>query len=123
MNILKVLIEFCITFIIVYAFYYFFIIKKCKKNKKMAPAEVNIIIALYKIDVKKINLMQMIRVVSIVTTLIISIIITIISVYFDSTLIILIFGTIISVLLAIICYRFIGRHYEKVSNKKEVSKK
>ena len=115
MNIWKVLIEFSITFVIVYAFYYFFIIKKCKNNKRIAPAEVNIIIALYKIDVKKINLMQMIKVVSIVTTLIISTIITIISVFFDSTLIILLFGTLISIIIAIICYRFIGRHYEKVS--------
>ena len=117
MDVLKVLIEFIITFLIVYAFYYFFIIKRCKKEKKIAPAEVNIILEMYHIDYKKINLIQMIRVVSIVTTLIISLIITLISNFFDSTIIVLIFGTIMSVLVAIICYQVIGRYYKKISNK------
>ena len=114
----KVLVSFVISFIIVYLFYYFFIIKKCKKDKKIVPAEVNLILSLYKIDVKKIDLYQMIKVVSLVTTFVISLIITIIGVFFDSTIIILIFGTLISVVLAIILYRIIGRYYEKISNEK-----
>lgn len=114
----KVLIEFVLSFVIVYAFYYFLIIKKCQKNKKLAPAEVNIILSLYKIDIKKIDLLQMIKVVSFVTTFIISLIITIIGTYFDSAIINIIFGTAISVLLAINFYRIIGKHYEKISNKK-----
>ena len=118
MNMVKVLIEFVVSFIIVYLFYYFFIIKKCKKNKKIVPAEVNIILSLYKIDPDKIDLYQMIKVVSIVTTFIIALIITIISVFFNNTIIIIIFGTLISVLIAIIIYRIIGKHYEKISMKK-----
>ena len=61
----------------------------------------------------------MVKVVSFVTTCILSIIITMISVFFDSTIIILIFGTLISLSVAIICYRIIGKYYEKQSNKKE----
>ena len=118
MNIVKVLIEFAVTFIIVYLFYYIFVIRKCKKNKKVAPAEVNVILSLYKIDIKKINLMQMIYVVSIVTTLIISVIITVIGEFFDSTIIVIIFGTSISLVIAFICYGLIGKHYEKICNKK-----
>ena len=91
----KVLIEFLISFILIYLFYYLFIIKKCKKNKKIIPAEVSIILSLHKIDVKKINLYQMIKVVSIVTTFILSLIITTIGVFFDSTIIVLIFRFII----------------------------
>ena len=117
MDIWKVLLEFGIAFIIVYCFYYFFIIKRCKKNKKLAPSEVNIILALHQIDIKKIDLMQMIRVVSIVTSLVIAAIITIINVFFDNTIIVLVFGTIASILVAIICYRIIGNHYKKVSMK------
>ena len=117
MSITKVLIEFVVTFIIVYLFYYFFIIKKCKKNKKMVPTEVSLILAVYKIDIKKINLYHMIKVVSLVTTTVLSIIITAISEFFSNTIIVLIFGTLISVLVAIICYRMIGRYYEKKSNK------
>lgn len=117
MDILKVLIEFVVTFIVVYLFYYFFIIRKCKKNKKVVPTEVSLILAVHKIDVKKINLYQMIKLVSMVTTLVISTIITMISHFFDNTIIIIIFGTLISVLVAIIFYRMIGKHYEKISNK------
>ena len=114
----KVLIEFVVSFVIVYVFYYFFIIKKCKKNKKIAPAEVNLILSIYKIDTKKINLLQMIKVVSLVTTFIISLIITTIGVFFESAIINIIFGTAISVTLAVIFYRIIGKHYEKISNEK-----
>ena len=119
MDIKKVLIEYVITFVIIYLIYYLIVIRKCKKDKKMVPTEVNLILGFYKIDLKKINVYQMVKVVSLVTTFIISTIITIISVFFDSTLIILVFGTLISLLVAVICYRIIGSYYEKQSNKNE----
>ena len=117
MDVKKVLIEFVITFVTVYLVYYFLVIRKCKKDKKIVPTEVNLILSFYKIDIKKINLYQMIKVVSMVTTIIISVIITIISLFFDNTIILLVFGTLISIVVAVICYRMIGKHYEKVSNK------
>ena len=123
MNIIKVLFEFVITFVIVFLFYYFFFIKKCKKNKKDVPVEVNLILSIYKINPKKINLYQMIKVVSFVTIIVLSIIITIISEFFSNTIILLVFGTLISVLVAIICYRQIGKYYEKQSNLKSSNKK
>ena len=117
MEIMKVLLEFTITFIIIYTLYYFFVIKRSRKNKKMVPAEVNLILMFYEIDLKKINLYNMVKVVSLVTTFILSTIITIIGEFFDSTIIILIFATLISILVAIICYRIIGKYYEKKSKK------
>ena len=63
----------------------------------------------HKIDIKTINIYQMVKIVSIVTTTILSVIITLISVFFDSTIIIMIFGTLISLIVAIICYRIIGK--------------
>ena len=113
---IKVLIEFIVAFILVYLFYYFFIIRKCKKNKEVIPSEVGLILSVHKIDIDKINLYQMIKVVSLVTTFVISAIITLISVFFDNTIILILFGTLISVLVAIILYRIIGKHYEKISN-------
>ena len=118
MNITKVLIEFVITFLVIYVIYYFLVIKKCK-NKKVVPSEVNLILSFYKIDLKKIDSYQMVKVVSLVTTMVLSVIITLISVFFDNTIIILVFGTLLSILVAIICYRIIGRYYEKQSMKKE----
>lgn len=118
MNIEKVLIEFLVIFIIVYLFYYFFAIKKYKNDKSVVPVEVSLILLTYRIDAKKIDLYQMIKVVSLVTTTIISVIITIINEFFNNTIVIsLIFGTLISVLVAIILYRIIGKHYEKISHK------
>ena len=115
MNIIKVLIEFIITFIIVYLFYYFIVIKKCKKEKQLVPPEVNLIIMFNHIDIKKINVYQMVKVVSFVSTFIISIIITLIWQFFDNTLIPLLFGSALSIVVAIICYRIIGRYYKKKS--------
>lgn len=119
MDIKKVLIEFIITFAVIYIIYYLLVIKKCKKDKKMVPAEVNIIIMLHKIDIKKVDIYQMVKVVSIVTTFIISTIITLISVFFNNTIIIMIFGTLLSLVIAFICYRIIGNYYEKQSKKKK----
>ena len=111
----KVLIEFIVTFMVIYLCYYFFVLRKCKKNKKVVPPEVNYILSIYKIDITKIDIYQLIKVVSLTTTLILSIIITIISEFFNSTIILLIFGSVISVLVAIIIYRVIGKYYEKQS--------
>ena len=123
MNIVKVLIEFIITFGIVYLAYYVMVIRRCKKNKKLVPTEVNLILCFYDIDLKKINSYQMIKVVCLLTSFIIATIVTVISVFFDSTIIILIFGTLMSILLAIICYRLVGRYYEIQSKKATNSKK
>ncbi len=124
MDIVKVLIEFIITFIVIYLVYYLLVIRKCKKDKKLIPTEVNLILSYYEIDLKKIDVYRMVKVVSFVTTLIISVIITLISIFFDSTIILLIFGTLISLVVAVICYRMIGSHYEKISKgKKDEGKK
>lgn len=120
MNYTKILIEFILTFILLYIIYYFFVIKKCKKNKNYVPAEVNIILVLHKIDYKKINLFQMINIVSLVTITILSLIITLISNFFSNAILVIIFGTIVSILVAIICYNYIGRYYKRQSMKKQI---
>ena len=118
MDIKKMLIEFVFTFIMLYIIYYFFIIKKCKKNKDYVPAEANLILILHKIDYKKIDLYKMVKLVSIVSTFIISLIITLISNIFDSTIIVIIFGTLVSLAVAFIFYNIIGNHFKKMSLKK-----
>ena len=81
MDIKKVLIEFLLTFVILYLVYYFFIIKKCKKKKDYVPVEVNLILVLYKIDYKKIDLYKMVKLTSLISTIIMALIITLISNY------------------------------------------
>ncbi len=121
MNIVKVLIEFVLTFLIIYVVYYLLIIRRCRKDKKMVPAEVNLILYFYDIDLEKIDIYKMVKVVSLVTTFVIAVIVTIISAFFDNTIILLIFGSLMSILVAIIFYRIIGSYYERQS-KKEIKK-
>lgn len=118
MNIAKVLAEFVAAFVIIYLIYYFFIIKKCKKQKDYVPTEVSLILIIHKIDHKKINLYKMIRMVSLVTTFILALVVTLISNFFNNTVIVIVFGTILSVLLAIIIYNLIGRHFKRQSLRK-----
>ena len=123
MNWYKIVIEFLIIFGIISILYYFVVIKKCKKNNQYVPAEVNLILLLHKIDVKKINLYQMIKVVCLSTSLILSLIITVISELYNNTIISLIFGTLLSIAVALIIYRIIGNYYENISRKKNIKKK
>ena len=122
MDLIKILIQFVLTLIIIYTIYYFYTIRKCKKNKSYAPAEVNLILMRHKIDTKKINLYGMIKLVSFVTSFILSLAITLITTLFNNTVLSLLFGTLVSVLVAIIIYNIIGNIYEKKS-KKVVKKK
>lgn len=123
MDVKKVLLEFVITFVLVYLTYYLLVIRKCRKNKGLVPTEITLILSFYEIDIEKIDLNKMIKVVSFVTTCILSIIITSIGIFFDSTIIVLVFGTAMSILVAIICYRIIGSYYEKQSKKSKKTKK
>ena len=112
MNYLKIGIVFIVSFTILFLIYYFFIIKKCKKNKKYVPVEVNLILLRYKIDVKKIDLYKMIKNVSFITVFILSVVITIVLEFSLNTVFSMFIATIFSVFLALSCYEIIGRHYK-----------
>lgn len=117
MDFIKIGIEFVITFLVIWMLYYFFIIKKCKKKKNYIPVEVSLILTLHQIDYQKIDIYKMIKIVSLITTTILSIIITLISNFFSNQIIVLVFGTIISVLVAIIVYNYVGSYYKNKEKK------
>ena len=119
MDYLKIIIEFTITFVLLYLIYYFLIVRKCKKNNDYVPIEVNLILVLYKIDYHHIDIYKMVKVVSVVSTFILALIITLISHFFNNTIIILIFGTLVSVVIAFICYNIIGNYFKKKSLEKK----
>ena len=119
MNIVKVLIEFLITFIILFGIYYFFIIRKCKNKKDYVSQEVNLILVVYRINYHNINVKQMCYLVSIVTALVLASAITFIS-YWNSNLIVaLLLATLVSLLCLFIIYSFIGKYYLKKSKEEE----
>ena len=123
MDFLKIIIEFTLTFLVIWLIYYFLIIKKCKKNKQYVPAEVNLILYLYQINYQKIDIYKMTKVVSLITTTILAVIITLMSNFFHNKIIVLIFGTIISVLVAIIVYGYVGKYYKSKENQKRKKQK
>lgn len=112
MNYLKIGIVFVVSFVILYLIYYFFIIKKCKKNKNYVPVEVNLILLRYRIDIKKIDLYKMVKNVSFITVFILSMVITIVLEFSLNTVISMFMATLFSVLIALSCYEIIGRHYK-----------
>ena len=117
MGLLKILIEFIVTFCFIYAFYYFFVIRKYQKDNKMIPIEVNIILAKNKIDYKKIDLDKMIKVVSILTSLILTISIILMSYLSKNIIVSVIVGVSLSIVISIIVYSFIGKHYKNKEKK------
>ncbi len=121
MEYLKLSIEFLVIFIILYIIYYLFFIRKCKKNRDYVPTEVNLILIIHKIDAKKINLYEMVKVVSFVTVLVLSLVITIVSESFNSSVLSILIGSVFTIIIALISYRIIGNHYKRISetNKKE----
>ena len=131
MNYLKITIEFFIIFFFVYIIYYFFVVRKCKKNENHVSMEVGLILSIHNIDPKKINLYQMVKVVSLVTVIVLSIVITMVSESFNNFYLAILIGSIMAILIALVSYRIIGNHYErkcqentKIENfKKKKSKK
>jgi hypothetical protein len=113
MNILEIIIEFVVIFLVIYLLYYYLTIKKCQKEKNYIPVEVSIIIIRNKIDVKKINLYQMIKVVLLATSIILSLSIVIIHKVIKDLVLSLFIALLLSLILAIITYSFIGNYYKK----------
>ncbi len=113
MNYLKITIEFFIIFFFVYIIYYFFVVRKCKKNENHVPMEVGLILSIHNIDPKKINLYQMVKVVSLITVIVLSIVITMVSESFNNFYLAILIGSIMSILIALVSYRIIGNHYER----------
>ena len=115
MDIIDILIEFLIIYLIIYSLYYFFTIKKCKKNAKYVPAEVGIILIKHKINLSKAELYKMIKVVCSITSFILALSVILMSHLSNNIILSILIGVSLSVVLAIIIYGFIGRYYKRKS--------
>lgn len=113
-NPLTVIIEYLIVFIIIFILNYFlFIRKKTKLNKKKVPIELNYLLSIYKIDIKKLNYKKFVWIYNLINTFIITTIYIIIVYLLDNLILQIIFGMILLILLIIICYGLLGRYYQK----------
>ncbi len=65
-------IYFLVAFVLVFLFYYFFVIRKVKKNKDIIPMELNFFIRRYNLNIKKINKEKVVLLISLTNSFIIS---------------------------------------------------
>lgn len=113
MDYIKIGIEFIITFLLILIFYYFFSIRKYKKDNNFIPTEVSLIIIRNHLDKKKIDVYKMIKVVSVLTSIILAISTTLMINLSNNIFISILVGVSLSVVLAIIVYGFIGNSFKK----------
>jgi len=131
------MILFVFTVIIAYLVYYIFIIRKYdaqgkkivkeKKGKKKEidvaryPAEVELFIYKYKIDIKKINFRAMLKLLGLVCSIDIALIVTILSfIKTDNMVILLLIGFVIMIPIILISYSLLGRYFKKKGLTKNV---
>lgn len=122
-----------ITVVVTYLIYYIFIIRKydaqgnriVKKNKKSKkskkehdvakyPAEVELFIYRYKVDIKKINFRGMLKLLGFVCSLDIAFIVTVISfINTDNMYILLGVGALLVIPVILISFSLLGRYFKK----------
>ena len=113
MNLLtQIIIEIVVIFILVFLLNYFLFVRKNKKLKKdEMPLELIYLSSIYGIDPKKINFRRFQYTYSIINSFIITTTYMLV-IYLVKTMIMkIIIGTVILVLLIIICYGLLGRYY------------
>jgi len=105
--------------------YFFLIIQKSSKKKNYVSQEVNIILLAYKIDYHKINLRQMMYIVSILTSIVLAFSITFVSYLHENLVIAILLATLIALVSLLIIYTIIGCIYSHkvLKNDKEKSVK
>ena len=113
-DIIKILLEYIIVFIIIWLMNYFLLVKnKLKYKKKEVPTELLYLKKIYKINIKKINYKSFVYTYTIINSFIISTIYIILMYLLDNWILRIIIGVILLVLLIIICYGLLGRYYLK----------
>jgi len=114
----NVLLEYVITYILVFILYLlFFVRKKTKYNKNKVPVEYYYLTNLYGISKKEINYKKFIYMTAFINTFIIVTTYIITAHLLHNWIWRLLIGVIIIALLIIICYGLLGRYYQKRGNK------
>lgn len=120
-EVLNILLEFLISYIVVFILYWLlFVRKKTKYNKNRVPVEYYYLISLYRLDQKNINYKKFVYISALINTFIIVFTYMIISRLLNKWILQLLIGIVIIILLIIICYGILGRIYQKKGMKKNV---
>lgn len=113
-EILNIMLEYIISYALVFLLYYLlFIRKKTKYNKNKVPVEYYYIISLYGLKEKDIDYKKFMYMTLFVNTFIIVTTYIIVFKLLDNWIWMVICGIVIIILLIVICYGIIGRYYQK----------
>ena len=112
---IKYLLLFIISFIVVYLFYFIFVILNKKKNKNILETnQASIFINLNKLDKNKINEKKFIQILSICNSFVLALTFDIaISSVFDSLIINLLLSFVILIILILVVYKVAGLFFRK----------
>ncbi len=117
-EVFSIIIEYIISFALVFLLYYLlFIRKKTKYNKNKVPVEYYYLVGLYKLKEKEIDYKRFMYISGLINTFIIVTTYIVVFKLLDSWFWMLICGIVIIVLLIIICYGILGRYYMKKQNR------
>ena len=113
-EILNIMLEYIISYALVFLLYYLlFIRKKTKYNKNKVPIEYYYVISLYGLKEKDIDYKKFMYMTLFVNTFIIVTTYIIVFKLLDNWIWMFICGLVIIILLIVICYGIIGRYYQK----------
>lgn len=113
-GVIGIILEYLIVFIIIFIINYFLYIRKKKRlNKNKVPVELYYLVSMYKLDIKKIKYKKFLWIYSFINTFIVSTIYIIVVYLVEGFLWQLLIGTVLLILLIIICYGILGRYYQK----------
>ena len=116
-EILNIMLEYIISYALVFLLYYLlFIRKKTKYNKNKVPVEYYYLVSLYRLKEKEIDYKRFMYISGLINTFIIVTTYIVVFKLLDSWFWMLICGIVIIVLLIIICYGILGRYYMKKQN-------
>lgn len=113
-EILNIMLEYIISYALVFLLYYLlFIRKKTKYNKNKVPVEYYYVVSLYGLKEKDIDYKKFMYMTLFVNTFIIVTTYIIVFKLLDNWIWMVICGIVIIILLIVICYGIIGRYYQK----------
>lgn len=113
-EILNIMLEYIISYALVFLLYYLlFVRKKTKYNKNKVPIEYYYVISLYGLKEKDIDYKKFMYMTLFVNTFIIVTTYIIVFKLLDNWIWMVICGIVIIILLIVICYGIIGRYYQK----------
>lgn len=112
-GVIGIILEYLIVFIIIFIINYFLYIRKKKRlNKNKVPVELYYLVSMYKLDINKIKYKKFLWIYSFINTFIVSTIYIIVVYLVEGFLWQLLIGTVLLILLIIICYGLLGRYYQ-----------